>query len=200
MTVGYPCLALVPVAGMTINGVTHIACCWLTRGQRRFLCFFLGFAVGAVAVVWLSTWALTALGLNSADWGALFLFSLASYVILSYGYYNFVTLNVTSLRIRLLQEILACPGGLPVAEVWRSYGVEEIVRRRIARMTRTGHFVEKEGRFYLGKRSILLIARIIDTMRYLIIGPTPPPAEARPAVALPGQQKMRARRRKKAKR
>jgi hypothetical protein len=200
MTVGYPCLALAPLAGLTVNCLSHIGCCRLIGGQRRFLCFFVGFAAGGAAVVWLSWAALAPLLLGSADGAALFLFCLATYVTLSYGYYNFVTLNVTSLRIRLLQEMLACPAGLPVAEVWRRYGVHEIVRRRIVRLTQGGHLVEKNGRFYLAKRSILCIARIIDTLRYLILGPTPFPAEARPAVALPRQRRTRAGRRNRAKR
>jgi hypothetical protein len=111
---------------------------------------------------------------------------LATYAALGFGYWAFVNLNITSLRIRLLQEVQDTPDGLPVAELERRYGTEEKLRRRLVRLVGNGQYVERDGRFHLGKRTFLNIARTIDLARFLILGrvtarPTVSPHAAAPA-------------------
>jgi hypothetical protein len=178
MTAGHIALALAPLAGLAVDCAAHIVVAWLTRGGplRKLV---LGFAAGSAVPLGASLYAILATDLPIADGIALSLLCLATYVTLGYGYTAFVNLNLTSLRIRLLQEVWLASDGLPVSSVWRRYGTEEILRRRIERLTANGQLVQRDGRFYLGKRTFLLIARAIDTARFIVLGSRSVPASPR---------------------
>lgn len=93
-----------------------------------------------------------------------------TYAALGFCYFNFVNLNVTSLRIRLLRELLERhPQGVARGEIFTKYGAEQILSVRLERLTRSGHFVHQENRYYTGKRSILFIARIIDVLTWIVV-------------------------------
>jgi hypothetical protein len=178
MTAGHIALALAPLAGLAVDCAAHIVVAWLTRGGplRNLV---LAFAAGSVAPLAASLYAILGTDLPIADGIALSLLCLATFITLGYGYTAFVNLNLTSLRIRVLQEVWLAADGLAVSTVWRHYGTEEILRRRIERLTANGQLVQRDGRFYLGKRTFLLIARVIDTARFIVLGSRSVPAPPR---------------------
>lgn len=169
MTIGDLALALAPVAGLAGDCLTHIGVARLGRGGPLAK-LLVGFGAGFVLTAGVCALALAAADTDAADAAALTGLCLATYAALGFGYWSFVNLNMTSLRIRLLQEVQDTPGGLPVAELHRRYGTEEMLRRRLARLLGNGQYTERGGRFYLGKRTFLLIARTFDLARFLILG------------------------------
>jgi hypothetical protein len=179
MTVSEPCLALAPALGLIADCVAHVGCCWLLKGQRRLLGFTIALAAGLVVTATLSTAVLSSMNLDKDNILVQSLFNCASYLALAYGYYSFVGLNFSSLRIRLLQEVLLAEDGLPLCEVQRRYDTEEVVGRRLDRLRSSGHLIERGGRFYLGKRTLLVVARLNDIVRFLVLGTTMAPSQGR---------------------
>jgi hypothetical protein len=172
MSVSETGAALAPVAGLAVNCLTHIAVTRLGRGGPLGK-IMIGFAVGLVVTAGLCVAALASMEIGAADAVALAALSLATYAALGFGYWSFVNLNMTSLRIRLLQEVQDSPGGLSAAEVGRRYGSEEMLRRRLERLLGNGQYTERAGRFFLGKRTFLCLARLNDFVRLLVLGRTP---------------------------
>ena len=191
MTLGYACLAVSPVIGLAGYCAAHLAMAWLVGRPRPYVYLLLGFPVGLIFTLAASVLGMADGERTTADAWALIGFNLLTYGALGYGYFQFVNTNITSLRIRILKELLLSPNGLAAREVSGLYGAGEVVGRRIERLTAGGQLVEKGGRFYLGNRSLLVVARIIDALRYLVLGPTP---SARPAVPRTRTQKQRRRR------
>jgi hypothetical protein len=192
MTFGYACLAVAPVIGLAGYCAAHLAMAWLIGRPRPYLYLLLGFPAGLVLTLAASALWLADGGLAPADAWALVGFNLLTYGALGYGYFQFVNTNITSLRIRILKELLLSPNGLPARAVFGLYGPEEVVGRRIERLTAGGQFIEKGGRFYLGNRSLLVVARIIDALRYLVLGPTPPAQQSAPRTRTQKQRRRSA--------
>ncbi len=169
----YPWPVLAPVAGLAADFLCHVLAAWLGGERRPFLCILAGVAGGLLVMAALSVWALAGMGVAMADWLAFLAFNGVTYLALAYGYYNFVQLNITSLRIRILQELLAAEHSLRVDELLEQYGARELVEKRIARLTAGNLIVLKDGRFYGRSSPLLLVARGIHFMKLVVLGKRP---------------------------
>lgn len=169
----YPWLVLAPVAGLAADFVCHVLASWLSRERRPFPCLLAGSAGGLLVMAALSVWGLAGMGAAWADWLALLAFNGVTYLALAYGYFNFVQLNITSLRIRILQELLDAEHGLTVDELVGRYGARELVEKRITRLTARNLIVLKDGRFYCRASPLLLVARVINLMKFVVLNKRP---------------------------
>ena len=79
-------------------------------------------------------------------------FNLVIFTALGFCYINFVGLSIASLRIRILQELLAHPEGLTLEKILESYNPKVLIDNRIGRLTSGGQLVDKDGRFQTGRR------------------------------------------------
>jgi hypothetical protein len=89
----------------------------------------------------------------------------------AFGYFNFVNLTVASLRIRILEELLGSGGWLSRDAILDRYGTSSVADLRLERLVGGGHLVERNGRLHTGRLQFLLVARIFDALRWLILGP-----------------------------
>ena len=89
----------------------------------------------------------------------------------AFGYFNFVNLTVASLRIRILEELLDSGGWLSRDAILDRYGTSSVADLRLERLVGGGHLVERNGRLHTGRLQFLLVARIFDALRWLILGP-----------------------------
>jgi hypothetical protein len=99
---------------------------------------------------------------------------------LAFGYFNFVNLNFTSLRVRLLREMLESSGTTSMQSLRQRYGAETILALRLERMVRAGELVQTGSRFRIGEnRRVLLIGRILGAIRVVMLGNRPSVARGR---------------------
>jgi len=99
---------------------------------------------------------------------------LATYLALAFGYWTFLNLNITSLRIRILREILRCPSGISRGDLLERYSSEEFLRHRLARLANARQMICRDGRWRLESPTLLLLARTMAALRVLAL-----PAHAR---------------------
>lgn len=154
-------LALAPLIGLFADTLTQIASCHLTRRPA------LSIALGALAGLGV-TGAVIGSTRSLAGWpgGAV---ALMTYAALAFGFWAFLNLNLTSLRIRLLREALHQPVGMPLEEILRRYSSDETLARRLERLKKNGQLAHSSGRWYLNRSSFLIIARILEGTRALLI-------------------------------
>jgi len=165
----YAWLAVAPILGLAAYCLAHVvACRSLQRGP--YFPLMLGCGCGLAATIAISLAALLWMHCGAADGLALAGLNLATYLALSFGYFNFVNLNIASLRIRMLQELAESGGRMPAERLAALYNTEAIIALRIDRLTRGGHLVQRQGRYYSGKRRFLIVARIFDLLRCAILG------------------------------
>lgn len=170
MANAYPILVLAPVVGLLAYCVSHILLARWAYSQRPYPALMLGFVSGLIGVAAVSAAALAAMQSGIGDVLGYGTLNLLTYLALAFGYFNFINLNIASLRIRMLHELWQSDGGLTKEELLSRYNTDDVIATRIARLTRGGHLVEREGRLYSGRLRFLVVARIFDLLRWFILG------------------------------
>jgi|GEM_PF-171976 len=101
-------------------------------------------------------------------------FSLAVYLALVYGlaaytYFHFFNISETSRRIKLLT--ILSRGDMDGRELAARYDPWGALRRRLARLSGLGELTEREGRFFLARRRLLMCARAVFILRSVLFPP-----------------------------
>lgn len=170
MDMPYALVVLTPVFGLAAYCVAQIAIArtWCDRSPYHSLS--LGFVCGLLAVCAAAAWSLSRMDIALRDRVGYFVLDVLTYLALAFGYFNFVNLTVASLRIRLLEELLAAGGSLPRDQLLGCYNSRTVAELRLDRLVRGGHLEEHDGRLRVGKVRFLVVARIFDALHRLIIG------------------------------
>ena len=166
----YPLVVAAPVLGLAAYCLAQIVVARSMPGRGPYHSLKLGFMVGLVLTLAVSGWAVGQMVIGSEDRTGYVVLNLLTYLALAFGYFNFVNLTVASLRIRLLEEIREAGGAMPAATLKAAYNSSEVVAVRLQRLVEGGHLVEKDGRLHSGRLLFLIVARIFDGLRLLIIG------------------------------
>ena len=161
-------LMAAPILGLTANVATQVA---LFRLLRRGLLktVVAGFAAGLAVAGGLSLAAELSLPEARGLLGCATAANLAIVAALGYGYFNFIGLGETSRRVRLLREFVIAGRPLTYEEILQRYSGADIVRVRLERLLGNGQIVRRDGRYFIGKPMVLVIARILVTMKVLLL-------------------------------
>jgi hypothetical protein len=166
----YALLAIAPVLGLATGCVAHLLVSRMVRKRGHYFPLLVGCGCGLIATLVTSVAALVAMDAGALDFLALVSMNVVAYLAFSFGYFNFINLNIASLRIRMLQELAESGGEMPVGALTSLYSTEDVIAVRINRLLSGGHLIERQGRFYSGKRQFLIVGRIFDLLRRAIIG------------------------------
>ena len=159
-------LTFAPVIGLGINCLAHILCrkvIGLRIGHGLVCGFLLGFVVTAVIVA-ANRPATAAVG----ELAGLWIMIAVTYAALAFGFWAFLNLNMTSLRIRMLRELLHSGEGMSRAELFGRYSAEEFLRRRLARLQHAGDLALVDGNYRLGSRKLLYVEHCLNILRAAI--------------------------------
>ena len=166
----YPVVVVAPVLGLAAYCLAQILIARSIHGRSPYHSLKLGFICGLIAAMVVSGWGVGRMPISPQDRVGYVVLSLLTYLALAFGYFNFVNLTVASLRIRLLEEVGEAGGTMPAATLKAAYNSREVVAIRLERLVQGGHLVEKNGRLHSGRRPFLIVARIFDGLRWLILG------------------------------
>ena len=168
-------LASAALTGLVMFCAVHALASRLLRLPTPYHPLRLGFLCGAGTTVAASWLGLARLHAGPGDALALMGLNLFAFLGFSFGYFGFVNLNLTSLRIRILAELLECGGEMPLSKLAAEYGMEHVAAIRLQRLVSSGNLVELDGRIYNGKRLLLFVARVIHALQICILGRCFPP-------------------------
>lgn len=161
------------VAALSINFLSQIGMVRATSGQMSIVnSLFCGYACGLIslAICWLgSATAETA----SSDLWAMLVVDAALYTVASYCWFHYVNIGEASVRIRVLREIADAARPLSRREILDHYSAATIIDSRLQRLVRSGQLVESAGRFRLGKPRMILVARVFDCLKFIVLGKWP---------------------------
>ncbi|MDM8542429.1 hypothetical protein QUF90_15240 [Desulfococcaceae bacterium HSG9] len=163
-------LAMTPIVGLTVNTITHALFSRILNKSSVSISIILAFICHIVCTVSISVLVLNSMSLMKGDFWALLGFNLIISLALAYGYFNFINLNIASIRIRLLKEILISDKGLMLDDILTIYNPDKIVNTRIERLISGGQLVSKNGRCVVGAPFILLLANIMEVLKHIIMG------------------------------
>ena len=171
MTEHLPFVALAPVIGLAVYCVSHVAAARIIRGRNPYPALAVGALAGLVATIAITLAACSRGGVSVIDTLALAGLNMVASLAFAFGYFNFVNLTVASLRIRILEELLETGGLMSRKSLLDRYGTSSVADLRLERLIGGGHLVERNGRLHTGRLQFLLVARIFDALRWLILGP-----------------------------
>ena len=92
------------------------------------------------------------------------------YAVFCYVYFHWNNMGETARRIRMLRELASAPEGLTFEEMVHRYSAQEILERRLERLSAAGQISETDGRLVLTSRTVLLSARLVGLAKQLIFG------------------------------
>jgi len=149
--------AVSPVLALAINCAMQVVICRRTGALLRSV--YLAFTTGLAACALL------------CGFSAELFPELITYGALGYCYFHFLNLGETARRIRIVREISeAGSSGLSKEEILSKYNSKIIIAARLSRLISKTQIIEKDGRYYLGKPTVLYMANALLMMKKLLLG------------------------------
>ena len=104
----------------------------------------------------------------------LVLVNLITSLSLGFCYWAFLNLNITSLRIRILREMLERESQTITHEHLRGeYGEDEMLQRRLRRLVEAAQIRYKDGRYTVQSSALLVLAGLLRWLRKILSLPRP---------------------------
>jgi hypothetical protein len=160
-------LLLIPLFAILINAIAQIVSYRIRRDKGLLISIFIGFASGML--MFLLSEAAICGHIDKKYFDAKLLSNAMVYMLLSYCYFHFLNLGETARRIRILRELAEAPAGLTSGELLRRYNAQEILDRRISRLTKSGQIILRNKRYYIKGRAVLLMAKLVGFMKIAML-------------------------------
>lgn len=95
--------------------------------------------------------------------------------VLAYGAWWFIALNLiqaleSSLRVRLLREVMAIGGRIAIARLEARYNDRALLGVRLSRLRAAGAIVERGGRLFVASRGLRAVAGFFRLLKKICIG------------------------------
>ena len=159
-----------PVIGLIINASVQVFVFRCSSSTKLLKSLVSGWTTGFASVSLIEIYNFSAFSGAAQDFIAILITNLIIYCSLGYCYFHFINLGETARRVRILRELHDSKKGLSMAEILERYSAKDIIEKRINRLIDTGQIIYKNGRYYTGSPAMLLIAKIITTMKLIITG------------------------------
>jgi hypothetical protein len=91
-----------------------------------------------------------------------------TYFALSFCFWAFINLNLTSIRIRALRHLLQVGGTATISDLLETYSDSERLQRRLMRLRNGGQIQLVGGNWHLRSPVLLIIARFIGFIRAIM--------------------------------
>jgi len=163
-------LICVPIIALLSNIIVQLATYRTIRNMELMKTIFLGFFVGVVFLLLYQNMFLGSITNTRVEKYFLNISNLLIYICLGYCYFAFINLNISAMRIRILQEIYATKKKIGMDDILLRYNGEEQIELRLRRLIRTGQIIHRNGKYRIGKPTMLILANIVTLMKLLILG------------------------------
>jgi hypothetical protein len=165
-----PVLLLAPFAGFVADVFVQFALSQFAARRGHLRTQFLSFGVGLVVTVIALTDLLWRYPFASADRVGYLILYIMIYVCFGYCFFNVISANVSSLRVRMLKEyLLHDPTPLPDSAMYQRYPARQILEARLARLVSGRQIYMNAGRYYVRLGTVIFIGRFFATLRRFLL-------------------------------
>jgi uncharacterized membrane protein len=161
---------LIPIAAMGVNVITQIVLVRVRRGARFLRSIVEGVLMGFMVMAALETLLIMRLGASRDEIAVFLLVNGPAYLALSYCYFGLANLGQSSIRIRLFADIGESSAGISLQQIAREYDETVLMKLRIQRLVESGDVLEKNGRYFLGRVRLLLLAKLMRALKFIVLG------------------------------
>ena len=159
-----------PLLGLLINAISQVLLCRYARGFGLLRSILSGFGYGLIMVISIEIAYYCATPVSIALLMGQLCVYIITYGALSYCYFHFVNLGETARRVRILRELHDSKDGLSMEEILNRYNANDIIEKRISRLLSNGQIVLKEGKYFAGNSTVLLMNRAMILMKLVVLG------------------------------
>ena len=124
-----------------------------------------GLSFGLVAV---AAWSVGVVWSDPSSAVDLAVSQIGTYLGLSFCFWVFLNLNITSLRIRILPQLLHASGSMPMSKLVAGYPESERLQRRLTRLQNGGQTILVDGKWRIRSSPVLMLAKSIDVIRKIM--------------------------------
>ena len=160
-------LAVVPIFALAAIVLLQIMMAWTWPNRSPWWSLSIASPIGMV----LTVLATIVISIHHPDAEVLSytMVNCAACIALAFCYFNFVNLNYTSLRIRMLRELLTHENGVSMDELKARYSADVVLDLRLKRLVSSNQLRFDGARYQLGgSRTLLAIGMLIDAIRSLL--------------------------------
>ncbi|MBF0319223.1 MAG: hypothetical protein HQL01_05400 [Nitrospirae bacterium] len=161
---------MTPLLGMALFISAQFIVFRLSPSVGLFTSVIVGYFSGLSLVVAIQLYCLLNSSIEVIDCAAYFAVNVVAYSSMGYGFFVYVCLGETAIRIRMLVELNASANGLSKEEIMQLYGKEKMLAIRLNRLTKGGQLIFKDGRYFIGNRFLLFVSKLIIILKLIILG------------------------------
>lgn len=164
-------LLLAPAAGLAADVVLQAVLSRFVSGEANLRVQFISLGAGLLLTALLLYFLHSGSRLVPMDNIGYALVHLLTYACFGFIFFNMISANISSLRVRMLKEYLARgPAPLADAELYAKYPAADMVSARLARLEAGGQILARDGRYYLRGRGVAMIGAFFAGLRSLLLG------------------------------
>ena len=164
---------IIPVLGLLVNMTFQIMGVRCVASIDYYKSIAYGFWLGLFVVLVSETVFMLLEVKVLSDLIALSMANLAVYLLISFSYFAFINLGVSSLRVRLLDELGRSTEGLSMSEILERYNSREIIKNRVEKLEKIGQLIRKDGRYYVGRSTALLMVKTLELLKFVVLDRKP---------------------------
>lgn len=163
-------LAITPLLGLVIQIIVSFILTKRFSNNALWKDLFLGFCTGLLFTLFFSITVAKSNALSLVDIFGITCVNSLAVVALCFCYFNFVNLNYTSLRIRLLREFVKQGGKLSLTEILKKYDAEVILTARLSRLIKAKE-LSYDGEYFIpgDKSRFAFIGTILKYFKILLL-------------------------------
>lgn len=161
---------LSPIVSLAVNVFIQVVCFKYIKAIGLLKSVFAGFIAGFLTVGVPELFLLIKSPALSWDVIGGAIASLLTYFCFGYCYFHFINMGETARRVRILTELNEIRDGLTMDEVLGRYDSSVIIDKRLARLINNGQVLFKNNRYYANSSPMVFIAKVIDSMKLVIMG------------------------------
>ena len=159
-----PLFALIINAAVQVMGFRYLSSLAMLRS------IILGFSVGLIFVFIVDLYMVINIQKTATEALGDFSVNIITYIVLGYCYFHFLNLGETARRIRILWELYDAGKGLSMEEILARYNAGNIIDRRLDRVLGNKQIIYRDGRYFVGQRLVLLMAKATEMMKLIMLG------------------------------
>ena len=156
-----------PLVGTALN--VAVQGLLVRAGASLLGSIFASFAVGLGVVVAIEIPGLSGTGRSSLDTWAILAGALLIYGSLGFLFFNFVNAGESSIRVRVLRDLVRCPDGIPLDTLLREYDASAVFTLRMDRLISKGQVVARGQRYFIRRSLLAYAARFLKALKVLLL-------------------------------
>ena len=160
---------ITPLMALTINIIVQIFMVQITGQGTLLKSVFSGAFAGGVGLLIMDGYIYHLSTYSFSNYLPYVLVNLIIYLCLCWNYLNFVNMGETARRIRILREIYEVPHGISLSNLLKRYNAEEGLNRRLERLLKNDQIILKEGKVFMKKSSVLIIAKCFRVAKLILL-------------------------------